>query len=299
MKHNYALYEGCSLHSTGREYLESLEAVCRKLKITLQGIKDWTCCGTSSRISSSHLVSVALPLKNLCQAEKDGQAEVLVPCAACFYRLKDAIHQYTEHADMRDDMEKILLYRYGNSVTVLHPLEIFSGKEALTAIQGEIKTPLKGLKAVTYYGCLITRPPEVMQIEHFEYPVMMDRVLQTLGMEVLDWSHKTECCGASHSLTRKDVVLKLCERILDDAKERGADLIAVACPLCQSNLDMRQKEVEEMAKTHYDIPILYFTQLMGLAFGIDAKKLSLQRHMTSTELVQIKVEKKSRETNRI
>ncbi|MDQ7826871.1 MAG: CoB--CoM heterodisulfide reductase iron-sulfur subunit B family protein [Candidatus Eremiobacteraeota bacterium] len=281
MKDRYALYEGCSLHGTGREYYESLKAVFKILAVRLDKVQHWTCCGTSSRISESPLVAAALPLRNIIQAEKQGKTDVLAPCAACFARLKDSLYKYREKAELRESLRSLFEYDFKDSVKVLHPLEVLAEREGLKIIREKVKMSLKGVRAVAYYGCLITRPPEIMQCDDPEYPLHMDRILAAAGIEMLDWSYKTECCGASLSLTRKDVVITLCERILTEAVARGADVIAVACPLCHANLDMRQKEVEEKSQKKSSIPILYFTELLSLAFGIPPSQVPLSRHLTS------------------
>lgn len=291
MQDTFAIYEGCSLHSTAKEYNESARAVFSHLGMKIQSIKGWTCCGTSSKISSKGIVGTAIPFRNLVQAEKDGQHEVLVPCAACFYRLKDALHEFRANEEVQKKLNTIMEYTYKDTVKVLHPLEILSQKEYMQLITQKVRTPLQGIKTVAYYGCLITRPPKIMEIPDYEYPRSMDRILKKIGMEVLDWSHKTECCGASYSLTRTDIVLELSGKILKEAHERGADVIATACPLCQGNLDMRQSEVAKATGTRYNIPILYFTQLMGLAFGISEEELSLGSHIVSTAPLLEKIRK--------
>jgi heterodisulfide reductase subunit B len=148
-------------------------------------------------------------------------------------------------------------------------------------IHKRIRKKLKGLKVACYYGCLLTRPPKIAQFDDVEDPQSMDAIVRILGAETVDWSFKTECCGTSMTLTRSDMVLKLSNDILREAKEAGANAITVACPLCQANLDGRQRQIEESYKTRYGIPILYFTQLMGLAFGAFPKEVGIPKMITS------------------
>lgn len=281
MNKRFALYEGCSFHSTGIEYRESMMTVLEHLGVGVNPIKNWTCCGTSSRLSQSPLLPYALPLKNLAQAEKDGEKDVLVPCAACFNRMKEALHAYRKDETLRKKLTGILEYQYKDSLSVLHPLEVLSLKEYRAGIEEKITTTLAGIRIVTYYGCLITRPPKIMMLPDPEKPVMMDKILNSTGVEIVDWSYRTECCGASLSLTRKKIVLALCRDIVDDARERGADAIAVACSLCHGNLDMRQQEIASQHEGFKMLPVLYFTQLLGLAMGIPEKKLGTGRHLIS------------------
>ncbi len=291
MNESFALYEGCSFHSTGIEYRESLMAVLKHLGVHVRPIKNWSCCGTSSRLSPSPLLPYALPLKNLAQAEKDGEKEVLVPCAACFSRMKESLHAFREDETIRDAMAAILDYSYRDSLSVLHPLEVLARKEYRAEIEEKVTTKLDGIKIVTYYGCLITRPPKIMMLPDPEKPAMMDKILKKTGAEILDWSYRTECCGASLSLTRKAIVLELCRNIIDDARERGADVIAVACSLCHGNLDMRQSEIASNHKGFQMLPVLYFTQLLGLAMGIPEKALGIRRHMVNAAPLLEKIRK--------
>lgn len=280
MTAKYAYYPGCSLHSTGAEYDMSLKAVCEKLGIELQEIKGWICCGTSPAHSTSRLLSLALPIQNLCLAEKMGFSEVVVPCAACLSRLKIAHYETTRDPELQTQVSAVVDAPLPKALKILHPLEILSDSAELA---GAVTRELPGLRVACYYGCLLTRPPKVMQYDECEYPMSMDRLLNSVGVETLDWSYKTDCCGGVFTLTETDVVLKLTYDILEDAKAVGANAIAVACPLCHVNLDTRQAEVEQKYGSRYGLPVLYFTQLMGLAFGIPANRLGIQKHFVDAE----------------
>jgi heterodisulfide reductase subunit B len=144
-----------------------------------------------------------------------------------------------------------------------------------------VKKPLKGLKLVTYYGCLLSRPPEVTKFDDPENPTLMDQVLEAAGATILEWPHKTECCGAGYSITDVTIVKRLTREILAMAKAAGADCIATACPLCQMNLDLRQKDTEKASGETFNLPVFYFTQLLGLAFGISRKDLGLRSLVVS------------------
>ncbi len=276
----YGYYPGCSLHSTGAEYDISFKAVCDRLGIELQEIRGWICCGTSPAHSTSRLLSLALPIANLHLAEKAGLTEVVAPCAACFARLKSAQHDAAAEPALQSELTEVIDAPLPGRVRVLHPLEIFAAGAGLTAA---VTTRLPHLKVVCYYGCLLTRPPKVMQFDECEYPMSMDLLLRSLGIITLDWSYKTDCCGGALVLTETDLVLKLTHDILEEARAVGANAIAVACPLCQANLDVRQAEIEERYETSYGLPVFYFTQLMGLAFGIPADQLGIERHFVAAE----------------
>jgi heterodisulfide reductase subunit B len=278
-----AYYPGCSLHSSASEYDVSFRKVCERLGIEVEEVKNWTCCGTTPAHATSRLLSTALPLKVLADAEKSGLTELLVPCASCFQRLKTAEHEAKEDADLKRQVDSALGTSYSFSVRTLHPLEIFDGEESLSRIRREVRWKPARLRLVCYYGCLLARPPKVMKFDEAEYPMSMDRILGALGIETLDWCYKTDCCGAALSLTRTDIVQKLTHEILKEAKGVGAQAVSVACPLCHSNLDARQAEIEKRYKTKFRLPVFYFTQLMGLAFGIPASELGFEKHLVSPQ----------------
>ncbi|HAW49420.1 TPA: heterodisulfide reductase subunit B [bacterium] len=277
----YAYYPGCSLHSTGREYDVSLKSVCKLLDIEFREIKDWICCGSTPAHNISKIVSIALSVKNIELVKKMGAKEVVTPCVACFSRFKAAIYDLQNEEGLKDKLKKIMPYS-DDEIKVLHPLEIFSQDEILTKINNIKKKDLSGLKVVCYYGCLLTRPPKVTRFDECEYPQTMDKILGSVGIVTLDWSYKTDCCGASFSLTIPEIVIKLSADILNEARLVGAEAIAVACPLCHINLDGRQADIKKAYHRDYEIPILYFTQLVGLSLGILSDKLLLDKHFVDT-----------------
>ena len=277
---NYAYYPGCSLHSMGAEYDSSFRAVCEKLGLDITEVEGWICCGTTPAHCTSKLLSLALPMQNLCAVEKMGMDKVVAPCASCFSRLKAAQHETAVNAVMERQVREVLGTPLPTTVQVVSPLEVFLKNVDFGTLS---KEAMPDLKVVCYYGCLLTRPPKVMEFNDCEYPISMDTLLRSLGMTTLDWSYKTDCCGGAVSATETDIVLKLTHDILEEARAVGANAIAVACPLCHTNLDTRQEAVEQKYDTRFDLPIFYFTQLMGLALGIPAQTLGLHKHFVSTD----------------
>jgi heterodisulfide reductase subunit B len=275
-----AYFPGCSLSSSGYDYNLSLKYVAKALGIDLVEVKDWVCCGASSAHATSHLLSVALPVLNLSHAEKDGFDKLIAPCLACLSRFKAANVELEHDAKLREEIHQIFDYKYQGKVKVYHPLEVFL-EMGLEKIREKVRKRLTGLKVACYYGCVLTRPPKICQFDNMEDPQSMDSIARILGAETIDWSFKTECCGVSMTLTYSDIVLKLTNDILREAKEAGANAIAVACPLCQANLDGRQRQIEEAYKVRYRIPILYITQLMGLAYGAFPKEVGIHKLITS------------------
>lgn len=275
----YAYFPGCALHSTAREYDMSTKEVASCLGIELVEIPDWICCGATPAHITLHLLSLSLPVKTLIQAKQMDSYEVAVCCAACFNRLKVANKMMSEDPEHRKKVNEILNSDYQGEVGVKHFLDILVNEYGLDSLAKKISKKLVGLKVACYYGCLLTRLPEVTELDDLEEPRLMDDLVSSLGAEAVNWPYKTECCGAALSLTKTDVVIKLSHDILEMAKDAGADVVAVACPLCQSNLDLRQREVERRYKMKFGLPILYFTQLAGLSLGIEPKKLGLNKHM--------------------
>ena len=280
----FAYYPGCSLSSSGYDYNLSFKYVAKSLGIDLVEVRDWVCCGASSGHATSHLVSIALPALTLAHAEQDGFEKLIAPCLACLARCKAVNFELERHPELREKIHEVLDYKYQGKVSVYHPLEVFL-EIGMEKMKEKVRKNLSGLKVASYYGCVLTRPPQVTQFDNVENPQSMDSIIGTLGATPIDWSFKTECCGVSMTLTYSDIVLKLTNNLLHEAKEAGANVIAVCCPLCQANLDGRQHQIEEKYKTRYRLPILYITQLMGLAFGARPKELGLQKLITSPQEV--------------
>ncbi|MCJ7716483.1 MAG: heterodisulfide reductase-related iron-sulfur binding cluster, partial [Anaerolineales bacterium] len=235
-----AYYPGCSLETTATEYNHSTLAVCEALDFPLAEPKGWICCGSSAAHRADPDAALHLPMENLALIERQGYKEVAMPCAACFNRHKAAQHEIRNHPDHKQTVDGIMGYEYQDEVHVSTMIEAIYNHVGTDKIAEKTKKPLSDLKLVCYYGCLLTRPPEVTEAKHPEYPQEMDLLMEALGAEVLDWSYKTTCCGAGHSLTRPDIVVDLSGSLVQLALERGAEAIVVACPLCHMNLDARQ-----------------------------------------------------------
>jgi heterodisulfide reductase subunit B2 len=269
---SYVFFPGCSLEGTAKDFRQSTMAVAAKLGLGLPELKDWICCGSTAAHASDPLLADALPAQSLALAKGD---TVAVACAACYSRLKTANHHIAGDAAVRAKVAQVTGKDYDGRTEVRHLLEILCRDIGLARIAKAVERPLAGLKVACYYGCLLSRPPEVTNFDDAENPTLMDRLLEAAGAVPVEWPHKTECCGASASITDPGVVVELTNRILEMAQASGADCIATACSLCQLNLDLRQKDVEARFGKRYDMPVFYFTQLLGLAMGCPAKDLSL------------------------
>jgi heterodisulfide reductase subunit B2 len=275
MKLSY--YPGCSLEATARDYQESISYVCGQLGIELEELPDWSCCGASAAHSTDAFLSIALPGRNLALAEKIG-LDMLVPCPMCFNRLKTAGHELLKEAGGNR------LYPFAEKIKVWDLLDFLTQPDQLSQIISRVRLPLKDLSVVCYYGCMANRPPKITEAPQPENPQNMDILLKALGATVPDWSYKTDCCGASHLIARPDVVHTMAQRLYERAIEAGADAIVVSCQMCQANLDMPQATISKIFQKKYNLPIYYFTELIGVSWkGPDARTW-LSRHFVDPVL---------------
>ena len=255
MKVSY--YPGCALHGTALEYDESIQALSRMLGVEMCELPDWNCCGASSAHATDDSLAFSLPARNLAIAEAQGM-DLVIPCAACYGRVKAA--------------EKEMLARRGTaapkpSFRVLNLLDFIVTAGLSEKIATLKMRTLNGLKVACYYGCLLVRPPKITGAKNHENPQEMDRLMALIGAEPVSWSYKTDCCGGSLVVSRPDIVRRLTQKLFDGASRAGAEAIVVACPLCQWTLDSRQEEISREAGKRYDLPVFYFTELIGLAMG--------------------------------
>ncbi len=283
-----AYYPGCSLHGTSSEYNTSVKAVISRLGVTLVEPENWNCCGSTPAHSTDQYLSVLLPLKDVLLMEKTGFSNITTPCPSCFIRLRTAQKESREEG-VREKLLSALGELPSPDVKIDHLLQTITDRIGLNKVAGKVVRFLKGLKVVCYYGCIITRPPKITGVQDYEYPNSMDTLMKTLGAMPLDWSYKTRCCGATLSISQPAIALNLTKKILKDAKNVGADAIVVACPLCHINLDARQQQISEELGEPFHLPIMYFTQLMGLAFGMSAGELGLDKHFVETETIVNKI----------
>jgi heterodisulfide reductase subunit B len=272
----YGYFPGCSLLSSAVEYDRSARALLGALGVVLEEIDDWVCCGATPAHATSHLLSLALPAISCAAAEKQG-LDILTCCSACYSRLKQANHELAGDPELRAQVNGLIEETYEGKPRVLHIAELLAREIGIPAIQAQVTQPLQGLRVASYYGCLLARLPEELRVDHVEYPVLLDDLMRSVGAEPVEWPCKTECCGAALTLARQDTVVRLSGEIVQIAKECGADLLAVACPLCQANLDMYQSDAEGQLGEQLGIPVLYFTQVMGVALGLAPKQLGLEK----------------------
>ena len=269
---NFSYFPGCTGHSTSIEYGMSIHEVFKTLGVELIEIEDWNCCGAAATHSINHLLSLCLPARNISKAQSAQAGPLVIPCAGCFNMLKRAEYALKNDADKRKEIEEIVGFTYQASFEMLALMDVVVNRIGLEKVRGHVKKPLKGLKPACYYGCALVRHPKVTQLDDPENPQYLDRVMKALGAEPVEWSYKIDCCGADLALTYGNLVKKMVGKIVAMAKEAGAHCVVTSCGLCQANLEMRQD---------IDLPVFYFTELMGIAFDVEKRDQWWKKHMIS------------------
>lgn len=279
----YAYFSGCSLEGTAKEYDESLKVVMKALGVDLVEPDDWSCCGSTPAHTVDHVFAAALAARNLSLVEKMNRTVLNTPCPSCLMAFKKAQHGMVGNEDFRNEVNGLLDEPYNCTVEAKSSLQLIYEDIGLDAVASKVTHIMPDLKVAPYYGCILTRPPEIAQFDDPENPVSMDKVLSAAGIEVCDFAFKMECCGAAFGVPKRDMVNRLTYKVLEMAVDAGANCIAVACPLCQQNLDLRQGQVNRTMGSNFDIPVLYFTQLMGLAYGLSPKELGMDKIIVSAD----------------
>ncbi len=285
---NIAYYPGCSALGSSKEYETSTQAVCKHLSVAVKNIDDFSCCGSTPAHTMSHELSSALSARNLRLASDMKADKVLTSCPSCLANLKTAKYRMSD-AHFKAEVDALLDQPTDEMPEIFSVLQYLTEEVGLDKIKSKVKKPLAGIKVACYYGCLLTRPAQIMQFDNQEVPMSMDNILTALGAECVPFPLKTECCGAAHGIPTQDMTANLSARLLQRAKEYNADLVAVACPLCHMNLDLRQGQAEKAANKKFDLPVLYFTQLMGIAFGLSDDDIQLKKLVVNPSSVHAKI----------
>ena len=272
---NIGFYPGCSLKGTASDYAQSTVALANAFDIHFTEIEDWNCCGATAAHNLNKELAAALPARVLALAEKQGLNEIVVPCAACYNRLSVAQHEWNEDQDLKNRVSEIIGMPLLGTCKILNVMQ-FIEKYIAGRIEEKIVKPFDH-SVVCYYGCLLVRPHAILQFDRLENPQSMDELMLKIGAKPLDWGFKTECCGGGLSVSRTGVVARLSGKIVQDAENRGAEAIIVACPMCQSNLDMRRNHIDSYLKRKTKIPVLYITQAISLAVGVNREDLGLKK----------------------
>lgn len=281
----FSYYPGCSLEGLNKAYDKSARLVSRALNINLAELDDWNCCGASAYISINELKAHLLSARNLAIAEKK-KKDLVVVCPACFTTLSKTNHYLAEDSKFKRTVTTALKsanLQYSGSVKVRHLLEVVVKDIGENEVKARVKRRFSGLRVAPYYGCQLTRP--FGEVDDKEFPMMLDTLLNWLGAEPVSFPLKAKCCGGLLMMTNQEVALGLNKNLLDCATQNGAECIATICPLCHINIETYQGDVNKMFGTNFSIPTLYFTQLMGLAFGFSRKDLGINEEMISSRTV--------------
>ncbi|MCZ7542097.1 MAG: CoB--CoM heterodisulfide reductase iron-sulfur subunit B family protein [Anaerolineae bacterium] len=288
---SYAYYPGCSLTKNAAAYDVSSRVIARALGFELNELTDWNCCGASEYFSLNQLPAYALVARNLALTASEGAKQVVAPCSLCYVNLYKTDKYMGDHADLNEKVNAALAagklaYRAGD-VKVRHLLDVVVNDVGFDNVAAAVKKPLYNLRVAPYYGCLIVRPRT--GFDDVEYPTTMDHLMEVLGATVVDFPLKAECCGGHMTQISDDVALELIRRLLHNATEYEADAIVTVCPMCQLNLDAYQDQVNRRFGTRFKMPILYFTQVMGLAFGMEPKAVAIGKEIVDARPALAKV----------
>jgi heterodisulfide reductase subunit B len=276
----YAYFPGCSLEVTNKSYDVSTRALCKALGIELVEIPDWNCCGATSYMSVREMLSHVVAARNLAIAEKEGFDTIAVVCPACYTVLNKVDTYMEDNKQFRRDVETALAeigMTYSTGVEVRHLLDILINDYSVSMYHGKVTTPFDGLKVAPYYGCQLSRP--YGRFDNPEWPTSMDDLLEAAGCQVATFRARAKCCGGMQMTTNADKCLDLVGGLLKDAKRNEADIIVTCCPLCQANLEFYQKKVSNHMGEDLSIPVLYFTQVLGLAVGLSPEDVSIGKEL--------------------
>ena len=283
----YGYYPGCSMDYSAIAYYQSVMAVAPFLEIELIEVEDWNCCGAAEFGSVALLPSYALIGRNLALAEQQQRnsqlSQLVAPCSACFLNLSKINRYMSDSPDLAGKVNLALatggLHYTPGSVRVRHLLDVVVNDIGCQAIGEKVARPLYQLRLAPYYGCLVVRPGSSDSFDDEQSPTSHDRLMRALGAEVVDYSLKTSCCGGHMTQVNEEVALGMLQRLLKNASDNKADAIVTLCPMCQFNLDAYQSHVNRQFATNFHIPILFFTQLMGLAFGMVPQDLGFGKEI--------------------
>lgn len=283
-----AYYPGCTLRASAELYDSQARKIFEILGIHLKEIEDWNCCGATSAGKINDFLATAMPARNLGIAEATGLSEMVIPCSACYSRTLVAQTHMKNNAELRADINEELSAKVHGTIKISSILEVLLTTVESGELKEKVSRKLKGLKPVCYYGCILTRfPIDVPVPDNVENPQGMEKVLKVLGVKALDWNYKTDCCGASASVNDKETANNLMARIMKDAVARGANCFVVTCPMCQLNMDAFQDQFCKEHGIQERLPVYFLTELIGLATGMGAEELQIDRHFVeSTTLLK-------------
>ena len=289
-KKTFTYYPGCSSQGSARHLDESLRAIAPALGLELRDLDDWNCCGASvGHVGGGQLPNMALTGRNLANAQKQGKEDVVTGCAACYLNTHGGNEKIKADVNTKRRVNEALGaggLSYDAELTVRHMCEVIVNDVGIDRVKEKVKTPLTGLKVAGYVGCQTVRPfagtEAGGEYDAYDDPTFLDDFTSAVGATPVPFQHKTACCGGSVSVMSPDRTLHLIKSILEEAKSAGADVISTPCPLCQTNVEMYQEEINKRFGTDYKIPVVFYSQLMAVAFGMDGEKAAALHRNTVT-----------------
>ena len=294
----YLLYPGCSMEGSARAYCDSLMAIKELLGIELEEVHDWNCCGATEYLSINLIPAYSLIARNLALASKqaNGSNTVMAPCSACYLNLEKADYYMAERPALGEKVNEALaaggLHYAPGSLQIRHLVDVIVNDVGLDTVKSKVVRPLTGLRIAPYLGCMVPRPDYAHRWSDHEHPSELDDLMKALGAEVIDFPLKTACCGGHMTQIGPETAYELIRRLVSQATDFEADIMVTVCPMCQMNLDAYQGETNRFFGTKYHMPIVFFTQLMAVAFGIEPKHAGFGLELVSAKdaLARIGVE---------
>ncbi|MFL7894065.1 MAG: CoB--CoM heterodisulfide reductase iron-sulfur subunit B family protein [Anaerolineales bacterium] len=283
MMKTFSYFPGCSLEKMATSYHQSSVQTTKALDIDLQELEDWNCCGATTYFHVDELLAYTLVGRNLAMAEKAGH-DLVAPCSACFKNAYFANSYLKEDEDLANHINYALAQdnlQFSGTIQVKHLMEVFVDDVGYDTLQERVTHPLKDLRVAPYYGCQIVRPRK--DHEDVENPRFFEELITAIGADPVDFANRLRCCGGSLLITSRPAAFQLIYELLLNAQHSQADVIATACPLCQTNLECYQMQINQEFGTDFKIPVLYFTQLIGLALGLPPKKLGIGTEFVSAD----------------
>jgi len=281
----YIYFPGCSLEASAIEYDMSVRKVLSALGVKLIEPDDWSCCGSTPAHSVDHIFAAAVAARNLAIVEKMGASTVITACPACLSAFKKAHLRMKKEESFKKEVNAFLDEPYNCGVTAKSVLQVLLEDIGPKAVAEKVTIELPDLKVAPYYGCIINRPPEIMEFDDPENPLAMDKLMGAVGVNVCDFAFKVECCGAAFGVAKRKMVNELSSKVLTMALDAGANCLVVTCQLCQQNLDLRQDQINSTMRASFNIPVLYFTQVIGLTYGYSSQELGIDKHWVSAEFL--------------
>jgi heterodisulfide reductase subunit B len=281
----YSYFPGCSLEKMALSYHQSAMQTTKAVGVELQELEDWNCCGATSYFHVDELLAYTMVSRNLAMAEKVGH-DLVAPCSACYKNAYFTNKYLKEDQDLANHINYALEadnLKFSGDIQVKHLMEVFAEDVGYETLKETVSHPLKGLRVAPYYGCQIVRPNK--DHEDVENPRFFEDLMTAIGAEPVDFAYRLRCCGGSLLITSRDAAFRLILELLQNVEQSDADVIATACPLCQTNLECYQRQINQEYGTNFKIPVLYFTQLIGLSLGIPTKKLGIGSEFVNAERI--------------